>query len=87
MVSPEIETCYGARPSLLPPHVARERWSRLRLKHGIMVKRRIDGTGGKGAVVSPEIETGESGKGLRTSEWVARERWSRLRLKLGVPHT
>jgi len=37
--------------------VARERWSRLRLKHdrrGIAMK---NIPGGKGAVVSPEIET------------------------------
>src|SRR6266487_240664 len=61
--------------------VARERWSRLRLKPSIEEHRGLGGPGGKGAVVSPEIET-YTQHGMHLGDVVvARERWSRLRLK------
>src|SRR6266487_384396 len=60
---------------------ARERWSRLRLKHPRMIIIQGNSVSGKGAVVSPEIETLCVGF-QRMRKWpVARERWSRLRLK------
>ncbi len=61
--------------------VARERWSRLRLKRVSKCAHLDSRSGGKGAVVSPEIETCLSGIASTPRHDVARERWSRLRLK------
>jgi len=61
--------------------VARERWSRLRLKQILCRHGEIAYPRGKGAVVSPEIETLIRCNNGVTVPRVARERWSRLRLK------
>src|SRR6266487_2199009 len=61
--------------------VARERWSRLRLKRCGPILHQAVARSGKGAVVSPEIET-YTQHGMHLGDVVvARERWSRLRLK------
>ena len=57
VVSPEIETVLALIVSLLFFLVARERWSRLRLKRPTLRCQRGYTARGKGAVVSPEIET------------------------------
>jgi len=57
VVSPEIETCMSYFCSCWIVAVARERWSRLRLKPGQFHLLSASQSRGKGAVVSPEIET------------------------------
>ncbi len=61
--------------------VARERWSRLRLKQLVQCLIISLTACGKGAVVSPEIETLKEQTVASRYQEVARERWSRLRLK------
>src|SRR6266487_1759397 len=61
--------------------VARERWSRLRLKQLVQCRIISRTVCGKGAVVSPEIETLKEQTVASRYQEVARERWSRLRLK------
>jgi len=57
VVSPEIETVIIIIEGTVYRQVARERWSRLRLKLIPSLTSHPNFYSGKGAVVSPEIET------------------------------
>jgi len=70
VVSPEIETSSHLADNIRAYGVARERWSRLRLKRKNPYGTIQRGQGGKGAVVSPEIETMVLGLlGQKTAWW------------------